>query len=151
LVARSVALGSRALRSRARRRRASHALLGALRWRPAPLHRPPLRGGAGEGDHAPDVAPLSVERPGRLSDAGATGADLEAARRPADPAPGSLAGRVRRRGARVRDHFLRAHLQRVGLRYREELAGAVLLGNLGTGLGADKRRADALVPGRAIA
>src|SRR5262245_62557930 len=64
--------------------------MGALRRRPAPLHRAPLRRGTGEGDHASDVAPLPVERSGRLSDAGAAGTDLEAARWPADPAPSAV-------------------------------------------------------------
>ena len=73
----------------------------------APLHRAALRGGAGEGDHAPARAALPLERPARLHDARAAGADLEAARRAADPAPKRSDSRARGRGAAARRHLQR--------------------------------------------
>src|SRR5690606_4787460 len=62
---------------------APHALLDSVRRRPAPLHRPPLRGAPDQGRPAPARAPLPLERRARLPDARAAGADLEAARRAA--------------------------------------------------------------------
>jgi cytochrome P450 len=80
------ALGSRALRARARRAGAPHPLLDPVRRRPAPLHRAALRGAPGEGGAAPARAPLPLERGAGLHDAPPAGADLEAPRRP----PGAL-------------------------------------------------------------
>ena len=54
VVARSVPLRPGALHAGACRGRAPHAFLGAVRRRPAPLHRLPLRRGADQRRPAPD-------------------------------------------------------------------------------------------------
>ena len=68
---------------RARRARATQPLVRALRRRAAHVPGPALRGGAGEAGHASPGVALPLQRARGLHDAGAAGADLEAARRAA--------------------------------------------------------------------